>query len=427
MLYIPIHVIRVGCNVGRTAGRSLHKLSATQVQKVKEPGYYGDGGGLWLQVSPALTKSWIFRFTLAGKAREMGLGPLHTISLADARERALAARKQVLEGIDPIEARKANRLTVAAAAAKALTFDECAEKYIEAHRSGWRNAKHGEQWQNTLDTYASPVFGKLPVAAVDTALVMKVLESIWATKTETASRLRGRIESVLDWAAVRGYRSGDNPARWRGHLDHLLPKPTKVAKVENHPALPYAEVGAFMHNLRAEPGTSAPLLEFIILTATRTSEAVGAKWDEIDLAEKAWTIPGERMKAGREHRVPLSPAALRVLKRMAAIRSSGYVFPGAKEGQSLSNMACLTLLKRMKRSNITTHGFRSTFRDWAAEQTNYPREVAEMALAHAIGDKVEAAYRRGDLFEKRTKLMQAWADYCDRVRAGAQVVAIRVV
>jgi integrase len=412
--------------VGRTAGsRGIEKLTALEVQRLKAPGYHGDGGGLWLQVSPSGTKSWVFRYTL-GKAREMGLGALHTVSLADARIKARACRQQLLEGVDPIEARNAGRLAERAAAAKAIVFQTAGEAYVEAHRAGWKNLKHADQWANTLETYAYPVLGKLPVAAVDTGLVMQVLEPIWRDKTETASRLRGRIECVLDWATVRGYRTGDNPARWRGHLDNLLPKPTKVAKVRNHPALPYAEIGAFMKQLRAEAGLSAKALELIILTAARTSEVIGATWREFDLDAKLWTVPAARMKSDREHRVPLSAPAVRLLRELQKQGSapSAFAFPGAREKKHLSNMACLTLLARMGRDDITVHGFRSTFRDWAAEQTNHPREVAEMALAHTIKDATEAAYRRGDLFEKRARLMDAWATYCGRVASHASVTPI---
>lgn len=413
--------------MGRNFGRKLHKLSATAVQKLKAPGYHGDGGGLWLQVSPTLTKSWVFRYTLAGKAREMGLGPLYTVTLADARDKALACRRQLLEGIDPMEARNAARLTAAAAAARALTFDQCAEKYIESHRAGWRNGKHADQWVNTLEEYASPHFGKLNVAAVDTAHVVKALQPIWQEKTETAKRLRGRIESVLAWATVRGFRSGDNPARWRNHLDQLLPAPTKIAKVEHHAALPYARMHEFMKALRSHHSVAARAVELIALTAVRTSEAFNASWNEFDLVEaKVWTIPAARMKAGREHRVPLAPAAMRVLEKLRQHGSgTDLLFPGAKEGKPLSNMAGLMLLRRLGYGAFTVHGLRSTFRQWAAECTNFPREVAEHALAHQLPDKVEAAYQRGDLFTKRIKLMQAWAEYCDRDPAAAVVKPIR--
>lgn len=400
----------------------MFKLSAAAVARQKQPGHYGDGGGLWLQVSTVGTKSWVFRFTRLGKAREMGLGALHTVSLAEAREKAATCRKQLVDGIDPIEARATQRLTAQAAAARALTFDQCAEQYIETHRASWRNEKHASQWTATLATYAGPVFGKLPVDAVDTALVLKALSPIWTSKTETAKRVRGRIESVLAWATVQKMRSGDNPARWRGHLDNLLASPDKVAKVEHHAALPYIRAGAFMQALRAEQGTSARAVEFVILTAARTSEVFNATRDEFDLQAGIWTIPGERMKAGRPHRVPLSAPALALVKAAAADKGSPYVFQGAREGRPLSNMAGLMLLKRMGYADLTVHGFRSTFRDWCAEQTNFPREVAEAALAHVVKDKTEAAYQRGDLLEKRAALMRAWADYCSRPAVAAKVV-----
>lgn len=400
----------------------MNKLSAAAVSRQKVPGHYGDGGGLWLQVSTVGTKSWVFRFTRLGKTREMGLGALHTVSLADAREKAAACRKQLLDGVDPIEARASQRVTDQAATARALTFDQCAEQYIEAHRAGWRNEKHAAQWTATLSTYAGPVFGHLPVAAVDTALVMKALTPIWTTKTETAKRVRGRIESVLSWAAVQKLRTGENPARWRGHLDKLLAPPEKVAKVEHHPALPYARIGEFMQMLRAEQGTSARAVEFVILTAARTSEVFNATRDEFDLGAGIWTIPADRMKAGRPHRVPLSSQALALIKAALADEGSNYVFQGAKERRPLSNMAGLALLKRMGFGDITVHGFRSTFRDWAAEQTNFPREVAEASLAHVVKDKTEAAYQRGDLIEKRALLMKAWADYCSRPAPAGNVV-----
>ena len=412
----------VGSRIRRTG---IEKLTALEVQRLKAPGHHGDGGGLWLQISAAGTKSWVFRFTLAGRTREMGLGALHTVSLAKAREEAGKCRLHLQSKRDPIVERDALRLTASAAAAKAITFRSAAEQYIESHRAGWKNTKHGDQWTNTLRDYAYPVMGSLDVAAIDTAIVMKVLSPIWTSITETASRLRGRIESILDWSKVQGQRDGDNPARWRGHLDKLLPKPTKVAKVRNHPALPYAEIGAFMRDLHSQPGDAARALELIILSASRTSEMLNAEKREFDLDAKIWTCPAERMKAGREHRVPLSPAMVKILRpRLEANKNRAWLFPGAKGAKPLSNMACLAVLKRMGRDDITVHGFRSTFRDWAAEQTAFAGEVAEAALAHAISDATEAAYRRGDLFEKRAALMQAWATYCGRVRTDATVTPI---
>jgi len=409
--------------MARAGKMTALKVAATA--RAKAPGYYGDGGGLFLQISRFGTASWVFRYRVGGRLREMGLGSLDTVGLADARERARKAREQRLDGHDPIELRKAARLAAQLDSAKAITFKDCAKRYIAAHQPAWRNPKHAGQWGSTLETYVYPVFGNLGVQAVDVGLVLKAIEPIWTTKPETASRVRGRIESILDWTTARGYRDGENPARWRGHLDNLLPSRAKVRRVEHHAALPYAQVGAFMAELRAQDGVSARALEFAILTAARTGEVVGARWDEISMAEKLWTIPAERMKGGREHRVPLSAPALAIVEKMAAIRTGIFVFPGGKEGRPLSNMAFLMLLRRMGRDDLTAHGFRSTFRDWAAERTGFAAEVAEMALAHAVGDKVEAAYRRGDLFQKRRQLAEAWAKFCAAPAPAGQVVLMR--
>ena len=374
---------------------------------------YNDGAGLYLQVSKRgaqVAKSWIYRFVLRDHERQMGLGSVNALSLAEARIKAAECRKLKLEGIDPIEARKARRAEAAREAAKAVTFAECAAKYIAAHRGGWRNPKHAAQWGSTLKTYAEPVIGAIAVQDVDTTLVMKILDPLWSKKSETAGRLRGRIEAVLDWATVRGYRHGDNPARWRGHLDKLLPARARVRKPQHHAALPYRTLPEFMATLREQEGIAPRALEFLILTATRTSEVIDTRPTEI--ADNIWTIPANRMKAGREHRVPLSARAIEIIKMMAAEHPEAFLFPGGKPGKPLSNMAMLALLERMKRKDLTVHGFRSTFRDWTAEQTDFPREVAEMALAHTIDDKVEAAYRRGDLFEKRRRLMNEWARFC---------------
>jgi len=393
--------------------RQEKRLSALAVTKVVKPGMYADGLGLYLRVGPTGAKSWVFRYRVGNGRRDMGLGPLHTVTLADARVKAAECRRQRLDNSDPLQVRDAALLAAKLEDAKAMTFQNCAEAYISAHASGWRNAKHADQWRNTLASYAYPVFVDFPVQAIDTALIMKVLEPIWATKTETASRLRGRIECVLDWATVREFRRGENPARWRGHLENLLPKRQKVQKVEHHSALPYSEIGDFMTTLRTQEGAAARAFEFLILTATRTSETIGATWGEVDFDAKVWTIPASRIKAGKEHRVPLSPAALSILERMKNSGSGNHIFPGGQANTGLSNMAMLKLLERIGRSDLTVHGFRSTFRDWVSERTSFPREVAEMALAHAISDKVEAAYRRGDLFEKRRKLMEAWYAYCN--------------
>ena len=402
--------------------RAINKLSVAKVNAITKPGLHADGLNLYLQVGPTGTKSWLFRYMKDGKAKSMGLGPVHTVPLAMAREKATEARRRLLESIDPLEERNALRSARAAAAAKMITFKECAEKYVAAHRAGWKNIKHSAQWDSTLKAYVYPSFGHLAVNAVDVALVLKAIEPIWSEKPETASRVRGRIESILDWATARGYRHGDNPARWRGHLDKLLPARSKVAKVQHHPALPYAEMGAFMADLRKMEGVSPKALEFAILTATRTGETVGARWSEIDLAARMWTIPGERMKAGREHRVPLSARAIEILSGLPREDGSDFVFIGDRKGKSLSNMAMLMTLRRMGRDDLTTHGFRSTFRDWAAEQTAYPNELVEMALAHTISDKTEAAYRRGDMVEKRRRLMQDWTDHCARPAASADNV-----
>lgn len=392
--------------------KQIEKLTPEFVAAVDKPGMYPDGLGLYLQVSKWNTKSWLFRYSRNYKLRSLGLGACHTITLSEARKRAKQARQQLLDGNDPIDAKHEKRHQVMADRARMMTFDQCAAAYIEAHRHGWKNAKHADQWSATINTYASPIIGALPVAKVDTALVMKVLQPIWTTKTETATRLRGRIESILGWATVSGYRTGDNPARWRDHLDNLLPRRSKVKKVEHHPALPYAEMGAFIAELRSQAGTAALALEFTILTATRTGETIGARWEEFDTPGKTWTIPAARMKAEKEHRVPLCDRALAILKELHKLGGE-YVFPGLKPGKPLSNMAMLTLLKRMGRGDLTVHGFRSTFRDWAAEQTAYPHEMAEMALAHTIDNKVEAAYRRGDLFKKRVRMMQDWQAHCE--------------
>ncbi|SFI31760.1 Integrase [Collimonas sp. OK307] len=391
--------------------RTINRLSAQAVARNVKPGLYSDGGGLYLQITRAGVKSWLFRYMRNGKARGMGIGPLHTVTLAEARIKALNCRRQLLDDIDPLDEKQTRQVTQKIVAAKTKSFSECAEAYIEAHRAGWKNVKHGAQWESTLETYAGPVFGDLPISAVDTALVMKALEPIWTTKNETATRVRGRIESVLDWATVSGYRSGENPARWKGHLDHLLAKPSKIKKVVHHPALPYAEVPSFITLLRDQGGTAPLALELLILTATRTNEVLNASWDEIDMENRIWIIPAARMKAEKEHRVPLSKPAMEILKTQQEGAEGDYIFPGQRDGRPMSNMVFLQFLKRIERTDITVHGFRSTFRDWVGETTNYPREVAEAALAHTVKNKVEAAYARGDLFIKRAKMMQDWASY----------------
>jgi integrase len=352
----------------------------------------------------------------------MGLGTYPDVTIKEARERAQEARKLLRDDMDPIDRRQATRSAMVAAREIALTFEQCATAYIAIKENEWKNAKHGDQWRNTLATYAFPIIGSLLVAHIDQTHILRILEPIWTTKTETASRLRGRIENVLDYATVRGYRKGDNPARWRGHLDKLLATPAKVSKIEHHAALPYTEVGEFMAVLQHQAGMGARALEFAIITAARSGEVRGAKWTEIDLDQAVWNIPADRMKAGREHRIPLSDAALELLRHLPRIDNSELLFPNTK-GAELSDMTLTAVLRRMGRK-ITAHGFRSTFRDWAGETTAYPREVIEHALAHQLKDKAEAAYARGTLFNKRRKLMADWAKYCATVTTTASVTPI---
>ena len=401
------------------------KLTMLAVAKAKKKGFYADGGCLYLQVKDSGAKSWLMRFMVNGKTQAMGLGSIHSVTLAEAREKATECRKLLSNGINPVDARKALQSKEQSQVARSMTFEQCGQAYIEAHKEGWSNPKHIYQWNQSLTTYAYPTLGKHPVQDIDIALVMKVLEPIWKKKTETATRLRGRIESILDWAIVREYRQGENPARWRGRLENLLPKPSKVQKVRHYPALPYKDIQDFMTVLKKESGLAAKALELAILTTTRTSETLKAKWTEFDLKQKIWTIPAERIKTRKTHRVPLSAPALAILKELNESNAGDYVFPGSKRNKPLSDMAMLMLLRRMKHDDITVHGFRSTFRDWAAEQTNHSREVAEMCLSLAIGDKVEAAYRRGDLFEKRQQLMDEWARYCYQPKAKGNVVKLR--
>lgn len=402
--------------------RTVSRLSALKVAQLRRPGMYADGDGLYLQVTSATARSWIFRYSRSGKKHEMGLGPLHAISLAEARDRARNCRRQLVDGTDPLAARANERARSATAGAKAMTFDQCAAAFIKTHAAGWKSAVHHMQWETTLATYVSPVFGSLPIQAVDVGLVMKALEPIWTTKPETAARVRGRIESVLNWAKARGYRSGENPALWKGHLDQLLPARSKVKAVKHHAALPYVQIAEFMHQLRSYEGAAARALKFAILTAARTGEVIGVRWAEIDFAAKIWIVPAERMKSNREHRVPLSSASLKMLAGLEKSQVSDFVFTG-RNGGSLSNMALLMLLRRMGHAELTAHGFRSTFRDWAAEKTNFQAEVAEAALGHVVGDKVELAYRRGDFFEKRSTLMESWSGFtADNRRLNAETI-----
>jgi integrase len=403
------------------SNRTLHKLKAVALRSL-HPGHHADGGGLYLAVSPnGAGRSWVFRTRRDGRLREIGLGSLDAISLERARRKAQEMRAAFAEGRDPLAERRQAAAQARVESAKATTFKQAAERYIASHEAGWRNAKHAAQWTATLETYVNPLFGDLPVAAIDTSLVVKAIEPIWATKSETASRVRGRIEAILDYAKALGLREGENPARWKGHLDQVLPARSKVAKVEHHAALPWRELPAFMGKLCQRDGLAARVLEFAILTATRTGEVLGARWSEIDEETGLWVIPAGRMKGGREHRVPLSEPAMAILADLP--RPGDLVF-SADGKRWLSNMAMAMTLRRMGRDDLTVHGFRSTFADWCAEATNTPSEVREMALAHAVGDKVEAAYRRGDLFEKRRELAEAWAKYCEANEPADNVVSL---
>lgn len=393
--------------------RKASEMTALEIGRLTAPGTYAVGGvtGLQLQIIGG-SKSWILRTMVGSKRRRMGLGSYPTVTLAKAREKAREALDKISAGTDPILERQRAKSALRAKQANAITFDAACRSFIDARSDEWRNAKHRSQWANTLETYASPVIGNLHVQDVGKEHVLQVLDPIWKTKTETASRLRGRIEQVLDWATARGHREGLNPARWRGHLDKLLSKPEKIAKVAHHPALDADEVVAFIVELRKREGVSARALEFLILTAARSGEVRGATWSEIDLDAAVWTVPAERMKAGKAHRVPLSKQAVKLLNGIERIGGNDLVFPAPRGGQ-LSDMALTAVTRRMGAACVP-HGFRSTFRDWASERTSFPRDVAEMALAHAIGDKTEAAYRRGDLFDKRRLMMAAWAEFCDK-------------
>ncbi len=411
--------------------RLLERLNALQVRRLTAPGCYADGGGLNLVITGEGGRSWIFRYEVGGKERRMGLGSVNAVSLSDAREAARKAREHRSAGLDPLEVRDKAQAAEVFVDAKTITFDKAIDDYIEANESAWRNEKHRKQWKTSLTTYASPHMGTMAVADVGTDQIVKALLPIWGSKAVTAARVRGRIENILDWATALGYRRGDNPARWGGHLEKILPAKTKVAKVKHHAALPYAGLSMFMRKLAELDSVSAKALTFTILTAARTGEVLGLEWSEIDLEEKVWTVPEGRMKGQREHRVPLTDAAIAVLQDMAdrwrtvearrwkpkgakpAPRDPvGPVFFGAKAGKGLSNMSMLKVLKTLRRPDLTTHGFRSTFRDWAAEKTDHAGEIVEMALAHVVANKVESAYRRGDLFAKRRVLMDDWAKAC---------------
>ena len=390
--------------------RKARELSPLEVRRLSQPGRWSVGGvdGLALQVTATGARSWVLRLSLAGKQREMGLGSFPSVTLAGAREKARAYRAQVQTGDDPIARRVAAVSAAAAERSLLQTFDKTAEAYIAQHEASWKNAKHAAQWTATLQTYAYPVLGRMQVRDITAAHVIKAIEPIWASKTETATRVRSRIELVLDYATARGLRQGPNPARWRGNLDAALPKASKLTKVEHHAAVPVVEAPDFVHSLRQQPGMGARALEFVILTAARSGEVRGVTWTEIDLQSGLWTVPAARMKGGREHRVPLSQAALALLRAMGPREPGDIIFPGLKG--RLSDMSLTAVMRRMK-VQATVHGFRSTFRDWVSECTSFPSEVAEMALAHAVGDKVEAAYRRGDLLARRMQLMQEWGRY----------------
>jgi integrase len=393
--------------------RKINRLNARAVATISKHGRHADGGGLYLSLSPNGGRRWVFLFRWHGKPTEIGFGSARDVSLAGARELASQARAKLAEGINPKDARKPSHGT---------TFGEYADRVIEAMRPSWRNDKHAAQWAMTLRDYAAQL-RRLPVNSITTDDVLSVLKPLWNDKPETASRLRGRIERVLDAAKAQGLRNGENPARWRGHLDQLLPKRQRLTR-GHHAAMSYAELPNFVSDLQARQATAALALEFAILTAARSGEVLGARWEEFDLGRAVWTVPAVRMKAGREHRVPLSRRALKIVKAMHECRNSDFVFPGQSPGKPLSVMALEMVLRRMKIDTVTVHGFRSAFRDWSAECTNFTNEVCEAALAHTIGNKAEAAYRRGDLFEKRRKLMESWAAYCASPKAG-QVVAFR--
>jgi integrase len=428
---------------------AIHRLSEAFITKKKKPGLYGDGGGLYLQVTKTkdggLSKSWIFRYAVASgpdehKERKMGLGPIHTVGLAAARDKALKCRQQRDKGLDPIEEREKENREAALKIIRNITFEDAAKAYIAAHKDEWKSAKHLAQWQTTLQI---PLLNRLVVRDIDDGLVMRVLEPMWSTTPSTASRVRGRIERVLNWAQSKGYRTGENPARWDGHLEHALTNHKKAKgktrKKEHHAALPYAQVPSFMAALRTEPTTAARCLEFAILTAARSGEAIDAQWCEIDLKAKAWVVPGKRMKSGRDHTVPLSDAAITVIERMRKVRCSDYVFAGHRPGQSISDRALLRVVEKMNAAaekaklprwtdpkeggrDVTPHGFRSSFKDWASDCTNFRSEISEVALAHIEGDKVKAAYERTRFEELRRELMTAWANYCDGKAEDGKVV-----
>jgi integrase len=392
--------------------RKAKELSALEVSRIVKTGHHAVGGvaGLYLYVIDTGARSWVLRTMVGDKRRHMGLGSFPETPLAHAKEKARAAKEEIAQGIDPILQRHAAANRLRAQQASEKTFEQAVQAYLESHGDSWKNPKHRAQWLSTLETYAFPQMGKLLVQDIGQEQVLNTLEPIWKTKTETASRLRGRIENVLDWATARKYRTGENPARWKGHLDKLLPAPGKIQKVTHHRALPLTQMANFMADLRKREGSAARALEFTILCAARSGETRGATWSEIDLENSIWTIPAERMKSGKEHRVPISSPTIILLKALPRFIDNELVFP-APRGGKLSDMALTAVMRRMK-VDAVPHGFRSTFRDWAGEQTNYPRDLAEQALAHVLENKVEAAYRRGDALEKRRTMMEDWAKFC---------------
>jgi integrase len=401
-------------------------LTVKRVAKLRDAGRYLDGNGLYLQVLSPSNRSWLLRYERGGRERWMGLGPLHAFDLDEARERARQARQQLADGIDPLDARKTERAKQAVAVAKSITFEQAALQYFNFHERKWANVKYSAQFLSSLRAYAFPVLGKLPVAEIDVGFVLKCLEPIWQRIPETANRVRGRVEAVLDWATVRGYRHGENPARWKNHLSEVLPARRQIAKVQHHRALRFAAMPDFMAELAKRDGIGALALQFLIFSATRSNEVLGARWLEIDLAARLWVIPAARMKGGREHRVPLSDSALAILAKAPRERENEFVFIGAGKQNGLSPMAMREVLIRMGRRDTSVHGFRSTFRDWAAETTAYPNHICEMALAHVVSNKAESAYRRGDLLTKRAHLMSDWARFCTTPQRGASVTSIRV-
>lgn len=402
--------------------QQVNRLSAIAVSRLTQPGMYPDGDGLYLQVKGPTARSWVYRYTLRGKARWMGLGSAQTLSLAAARQKRNDERQKIKNGVDPVAVAQveaaAEKAAKNAAIVKVATFANCVDAYLNDHNESWRNAKHRQQWRSTLETYVIPTIGKLPLAAITAAHIVEILRPIWIEKNETARRVRGRIEAVLDYAANPDDLAYRNPATLTAQLRKKLPRLPVSRRPQHHAALPYVEIGTFMAKLRQREGTAARTLEFLILTATRTSETLLAQWSEIDFSLQLWTIPADRMKAGKPHRVPLSYSAVKILEEMQRVHQGELVFPGMRHGRPLSNMALLAVLDRMGKADITAHGFRSTFRDWAGEHAKIPREVAEAALAHVIKDKSEAAYARSDLLERRRPMMTLWAQYCDEAPGG---------